>query len=71
MDDPEECRSRCDRNFLCTGFTVPVEDSSIEQCRTHTSVGVSGDGSSSYECFTKVYGKTTVWQPKSSKTIGT
>ena len=60
MDNPEECRIRCDRNFLCTGYTVPVGDSSIVQCRTHKSVGVVGDGSPSFQCLTKIYGKNKV-----------
>ena len=45
------CLNRCNQDSSCTGYTVPV--SGANWCETFTSVGVTGDGRSAYQCFTK------------------
>ena len=49
------CLNRCDQNTSCTGYTLHV--GGFNWCETFTSVGVTGDGRSGFQCFTKGNGK--------------
>ena len=49
------CLNRCNQDTSCTGYTLPV--SGANWCETFTSVGVTGDGRSGFQCFTKGNGK--------------
>ena len=44
------CLNRCNQDSSCTGYTVPVDGANW--CETFTSVGVTGDGRSEFQCFT-------------------
>ena len=52
---PEECRNRCSQNTSCTAYLIPTElwPKSKDWCERFTSVGATGDGRTSFECFTK------------------
>ena len=45
------CKDRCDISNTCTGYVLPVDGS--EWCETYASVGATGDGRNSFECFMK------------------
>ena len=52
---PEECRNSCSQNTSCTAYLIPTElwPKSKDWCERFTSVGATGDGRTSFECFTK------------------
>ena len=45
------CLNRCNQDSSCTGYTLPVNGANW--CETFTSVGVTGDGRTGFQCFTK------------------
>ena len=52
---PEECRNSCSQDSSCTAYLIPTElwPKSKDWCERFTSVGATGDGRTSFECFTK------------------
>ena len=52
---PEECRNSCSQNSSCTAYLIPTElwPKSKDWCERFTSVGATGDGRTSFECFSK------------------
>ena len=47
----EDCRKRCENDPSCSGYNLPV--TGTNWCETYTSVGVTGDGRTAFECWTK------------------
>ena len=56
------CRERCNMNFMCTGFVLPVPGTNDwwydwnDWCQTYTSIGATGNGDMSgngYTCYMK------------------
>ena len=52
------CKDRCDNNEKCTGYALW---SGNNWCATYTSVGATGQGLSSFECFMKERGTSSTW----------
>ena len=47
----EDCKKGCENDPSCSGYNLPMDGSN--SCETFTSVGVTGDGQTTYECWTK------------------